>query len=234
MANVEGSPRSASFKEESSSVYGLATDQQSNSTRPSPASEQHDSHDRSDEVPDGGMRAWMQVLGVHMGIASVWGFVNAWGVFQTYYSAVMLPNTSSSTISWIGSVQNTLAFCIGVVSGRLADAGYFYWMCYLGISLQVLGVLMTSFAKTYVQILLSQGLCFGLGGGLAFTPMTALLSTYFQKKNGMVMALTAAGSTTGGLIFPVIARQLLPKIGFAWTMRVIGELSRYSNENLSL
>jgi hypothetical protein len=35
------------------------------------------------------------------------------------------------------------------------------------------------------------------------------------------MACTACGCATGGIIFPLIARQLLPKIGFGWTVRVM-------------
>jgi predicted MFS family arabinose efflux permease len=31
----------------------------------------------------------------------------------------------------------------------------------------------------------------------------------------------ASGSATGGLVYPTIARQLLPKIGFPWTVRVM-------------
>src|SRR5690606_6605218 len=36
------------------------------------------------------------------------------------------------------------------------------------------------------------------------------------------LAITACGSATGGLVFPVVVQQLLPRIGFAWTMRVLG------------
>lgn len=34
----------------------------------------------------------------------------------------------------------------------------------------------------------------------------------------------AAGSSTGGVIFPIIVEQLIPKIGFGWTMRICGFL----------
>lgn len=35
------------------------------------------------------------------------------------------------------------------------------------------------------------------------------------------MACAASGGATGGMIFPLIARQLLPRVGFAWTVRVM-------------
>jgi hypothetical protein len=34
-----------------------------------------------------------------------WGYVNAFGVFQNYYKTVLVPDSSNSQISWIGSTQ---------------------------------------------------------------------------------------------------------------------------------
>lgn len=36
------------------------------------------------------------------------------------------------------------------------------------------------------------------------------------------MTLALSGSSTGGIIFPLLAQQLQPKLGFAWTVRVMG------------
>lgn len=32
----------------------------------------------------------------------------------------------------------------------------------------------------------------------------------------------ASGTATGGIVIPIIAQQLLPRIGFPWTIRVLG------------
>jgi hypothetical protein len=34
-----------------------------------------------------------------------WGYLNAFGVFQNYYKETLIPESSNSQISWIGSVQ---------------------------------------------------------------------------------------------------------------------------------
>lgn len=52
--------------------------------------------------------------------------------------------------------------------------------------------------------------------------MVAVVSTYFSKRKPIAVGICACGGATGGLIFPAIAQQLLSKIGFGWTMRVIG------------
>lgn len=43
--------------------------------------------------------------------------------------------------------------------------------------------------------------------------------TYFRKKRALAGGLTVAGSSVGGVIFPLMVNHLLPKIGFGWTMR---------------
>jgi hypothetical protein len=40
-------------------------------------------------------------------IACRWGYLNAFGVFQNYYKETLIPDSSNSQISWIGSVQGT-------------------------------------------------------------------------------------------------------------------------------
>lgn len=170
--------------------------------------------------PDGGFRAWSQTAVAHLIMFNSWGYINSFGVFQSYYETTL--NVSPSAISWVGSVQIFLIFFIGAFSGRATDAGYYYHVLVIGNFLQVLGVFMTSLSTEYWQLFLSQGICTGLGDGLVFCPTIALLATYFAKRRAMAIAINAAGAGTGGIVFPLIAQQLLHKIGFQWTMRVMG------------
>jgi len=43
--------------------------------------------------------------------------------------------------------------------------------------------------------------------------------TYFRKRRAIAGGLTIAGSSLGGVIFPLMAEHLLPNVGFGWTMR---------------
>lgn len=45
---------------------------------------------------------------------------------------------------------------------------------------------------------------------------------YFTTKRSLAIGVMATGGATGGIIFPVIAQQLLPRVGFGWTVRVMG------------
>jgi hypothetical protein len=153
----------------------------------------------------------------HLVVMNTWGFVNSFGVFQTYYVTSL--HQTPSTVSWIGTVQIFLLFFIGTFTGRLTDAGYFRLVFLTGSILGVLGLFMASLSTTYWQLFLAQGVCCGLGNGCLFCPALSLLSTYFSKRRGLAIGLAATGSATGGMIFSAMVQQLLPRVGFPWTMR---------------
>ncbi|KAK2813254.1 hypothetical protein FQN49_008321, partial [Arthroderma sp. PD_2] len=184
------------------------------------ASKLEDIADLPNEAPDGGLAAWTQAVMAHLVMFNTWGFANSFGIFQSYYSETL--GRSRADIAWIGSIQIFLIFSIGTFSGRAIDAGYCRTLLISGLFLQLLGVFMTSVSTSYWQIFLAQGVCLGLGNGLIYCPTISLVSTYFHKKRAMAMAITSGGGATGGIIFPLVAQQLLPKVGFPWTMRVIG------------
>lgn len=146
-------------------------------------------------------------------------------VFQTYYETGALFTASSDNIAWIGSLQGFFLLLVGFVSGPLYDRGYLRTLLVSGTFLTVFGYMMTSLCKTLWQCILAQGVCVGIGGGLLFVPSVALLPTYFRKRLGLAIGLAASGSSTGGVIYPIVFYKLIGQIGFGWTTRVIGFIS---------
>ncbi|KAF2438860.1 MFS general substrate transporter [Karstenula rhodostoma CBS 690.94] len=171
-------------------------------------------------APNGGLKAWSQPLAAHLVIINCWGYISSFGFFQSYYTNEF--QVEPSAISWIGSVQILLIYFVGTFSGRALDAGYFRVVVGAGFVLQVLGVFATSGATAYWQLFLAQGICKGLGDGLVFCPTVALVATYFTTKRSLAIGVMASGGATGGIIFPLIAQQLLPRVGFGWTVRTMG------------
>jgi MFS family permease len=173
-----------------------------------------------DPPPDGGIQAWTVVVMCHMVGLNTWGFLNSFGVMQSYYVSSL--GKSPSDISWIGSIQGFLLFFVSAFSGRLTDAGYFHQTIATGTALQLLGVFGASFSTKYWQLLLSHGICVGFGGGLIFIPALSLVATYFVKNRSLALALCACGNSVGGLFYAAVLQRTLPHLGFAWTMRVCG------------
>jgi MFS family permease len=160
-------------------------------------------------------------------------------VYQDYYATEPALSTTSS-ISWIGSVSSCLLLFCGAFSGRLLDAGYGRFMTISGSILIVLGMLCTSFSGgngttvagkadlVYWQILLSQGVCCGLGMGLVFLPSVGIPATYFVKRRALATGIVTSGASLGGIIYPVIFEQLLDTIGFRWAARVVALVALFT------
>jgi len=70
----------------------------------------------------------------------------------------------------------------------------------LGSFMIVFGMVMTSFCKEYWQVLLAQGFLMGFGLGCLFTPLVAIMATYFQKRRGIAMGVASSGSAIGKLL----------------------------------
>jgi len=111
---------------------------------------------------------------------------------------------------------------MGTWTGRATDAGLFRPFYITGAVFQLVGIFTMAESTKLWHIFLSQALCLGIANGLQFCPSMALVSTYFAKKRAFALGLTALGSCTGGVLFPVIVQQCLPKYGFPWTIRIIG------------
>jgi MFS family permease len=144
---------------------------------------------------------------------TAWGYANSFGAYQAYYTET-LPQ-SPSTISWIGGIQVWLTLTVGAFSGRLLDAGFFIPTFIVGMVIQVLGIFLMSISTQYWQLFLTQGVLSGIGAGIYFTPAISVVNTYFDKHRGLAVGLATTGNSAGGLVYPIIVRELIPKLGFA-------------------
>ncbi|KAK4498626.1 hypothetical protein PRZ48_009136 [Zasmidium cellare] len=188
------------------------------SARPQlPTSETHPT-----SIQDGGLKAWLQVLGAWSVFFNTWGILNTFGVYQTYYETGELFTKTSSNISWIGSIQAALVLVLGLVSGPIYDCGYLRALLLLGSFLVVFGHEMLSLCQEFWQVVLAQGFAIGLGGGCLFVPAVAVLPTYFRRDIGLAMGVAASGSSIGGIVYPIVFSQLIRQVGFSWSVRILG------------
>lgn len=129
------------------------------------------------------------------------GIINTFGAYQEYYQTSMLADKSPSAISWIGTLQGFLLFLVGIITGPVFDRGYCRALIIVGTLLVFLGMMTTSVAKTYSQLIFAQGVCVGLGSGCLFLPSIAIVATYFTTKRALMTGITAAGGSIGMLTF---------------------------------
>ncbi len=161
--------------------------------------------------PDGGSTAWLQVLAGHLMAFITWGLITSYGVFQSHYEEVL--GIAPSDVSWIGTIQIFTLLLVGTFSGRASDAGLVHEAVFAGTFLIVFGMFMTSLSTQYYQLFLSQGMCIGLGMGICYMPGLSVPASYFKAKKSLAVAIIASGAGSGGLVYPAMVQQLLPRIG---------------------
>lgn len=154
--------------------------------------------------------------------ARIRGLVNAFGVFQSYYQSDLIASHSSSSISWIGTVQRFLLFLVGVIVGLIFDKGYLRSLVAIGSFLVVFGMTMTSLSTKYYQLFIAHGVSVGIGCAFLFLPNIAIVTTYFTSRRALATGITASGGSIGAVIYPIIFDKLIDRVGFGWTTRIMG------------
>jgi MFS family permease len=150
--------------------------------------------------------------------------LNAYGIFQQYYTSLYLHNNTDFQISWLGSFSIFSLFAFAPAAGILADkVGPQIPMAAGSVGLLV-GMFMTSLCREYYQFFLAQGLLIGVSMSFIAIPASGAVPRYFVRNRGLATGITVAGSSLGGVIWPIAFDRMLHQdgIGFPWAMRIGG------------
>ncbi|KAF2210512.1 hypothetical protein CERZMDRAFT_113403 [Cercospora zeae-maydis SCOH1-5] len=140
------------------------------------------------------------------------GFINAYGVFQQYYTAHYLSTYTNFQISWIGSFANFMLFACAVPAGILADRYGPTIPILLGATLEVTAIFMISLCREYYQFFLGQAVLLGIGMSFIAIPTSTVVPLFFECNQVWVV------------LWPIALDQMLNKehISFGWSMRIVG------------
>ena len=119
-------------------------------------------------------------------------------------------------------MQGFLLAFTSIFAGPLLDRGHPHWLIIGGGFFVVFGLMMTSLSTKYWQLMLAQGLCIGIGMGALFIVAVAIIPGWFQKRRALATGLCATGSSVGGIIYPIVFHKLQPRLGYGWTLRIMG------------
>jgi MFS family permease len=193
-----------------------------------------------EKYPEGSLRAWLVVFGSWCALFAALGLLNTLGTFQSYISTHQLSHYSDGTIGWIFSIYTFMAWFCGIFIGPLFDKWGPKWLILAG-SVCVVGAMMllgecTGMSERFVfhQIPLSYlsiaywhfiiafGIIAGFGTALLFTPPIAAVGHFFKAHRGHATGIACTGGSIGGIVFSQMLQELIPKVGFAWSTRIVG------------
>ena len=178
---------------------------------------------RAADVPPDGGYGWVCVGCCFLINGHTWGINSTYGVFLSYYlSHDYFPNTSSLVYAFIGGLSICQAMLIAPLTTRVVH-WYGTKVClHIGIFLETLSLIGSSFAKEKWQIILAQGVCFGWGMGFLFVGSVGIIPQWFLKRRSVANAVGAAGSGIGALIWSLATQRIIDTLGVPWAFRILG------------
>ncbi|KAL2005132.1 hypothetical protein VTN00DRAFT_2982 [Thermoascus crustaceus] len=108
----------------------------------------------------------------------------------------------------------------GPVIGPLYDRYGPRHLLLVGTVFHVIGLMMTSLSTKYYQIMLAQGIASSIGIACLFAPSTNCVISWFYRKRAFAIGIAAAGSSLGGVVFPIMIHHLVKQVGFGWAIRI--------------
>lgn len=172
----------------------------------------------------------MKLKNVYFGWVIVFAAASIMMVFaiQMYSRGIFM----TSLIDWFGwdrgavsgaySVSFIVSGLLALFSGRLTDRfGPRIVITFLGL-LVGSGLMLMSTVGSIVHVYLIWALMIGVGGSCGITPILSTLPKWFNKRRGLVIGITFAGFSIGGIIWPPVVERLVANIGWQSTYMIVG------------
>ena len=175
--------------------------------------------------PDGGY-GWVVVLVlfIHTFWQNAW--TGSWGILQVALLKTTLQDSSSSTISFIGSLGLALSCGLGIFTIHLARIIGARWTSLAGILLDSISCITSSWAISNVGgLFIACGFTYGIGVCFMYTMSNSLPLQWFSTKLGTANGVIKLGGGIGATVMAIATGVLTEKVGVAWTFRIFGILS---------
>lgn len=89
-----------------------------------------------------------------------------------------------------------------------------------GFVIMLASLIGASFANTFPQLLVTQGVFYALGGALLYFPVFNYIDEWFIKRRGLAYGGLIAGDGAGGVVIPFVMEWVLNHWGFRTALRV--------------
>jgi MFS family permease len=94
------------------------------------------------------------------------------------------------------------------------------WFTITGLFLSALALGLSSLCTTVPQLIVTQGILFGIGGCVAYCPCTLYIDEWFVRRKGLAYGIVWSAAGAGGAVFPVVLQLLLSSLGFETATRI--------------
>ncbi|KAL9024298.1 MAG: hypothetical protein Q9180_007942 [Flavoplaca navasiana] len=118
-SNTAQQTRSSPMCDPATSSSSSDTDLAALKTSPHPPKPRHTPS--PNRFPDGGLDAWLVVLGTWCVFFTTWGPLLSLSLLQSHYQSTLLHNSSPSSLAFIASIQLFIIYASGLVFSKLFE-----------------------------------------------------------------------------------------------------------------
>ncbi len=130
--------------------------------------------------------------------------------FTTFFKSLQVEfQTTRSSTSLIFAIAGFIYFCLGAVSGQIADRIGSKWVITFGVLVIGMGLLVASRAATVWQIYAIYGFGTGVGVGFVYVPAVGVVQRWFVRKRGLASGIAVTGIGLGTLCMPAASAVLI-------------------------
>lgn len=149
------------------------------------------------------------------------GYPQAFGIFQAYYTAHFDLEGSTNSLATIGTSLTGIMYLMQpIIFTLLTRYPRMRRFCGpAGLCIAVLALVLSSFATSVWQLILTQGVLCAIGSGMLFAPTTLYLDEWFVTRKGMAYGVMWTGKNVAGVVMPFIMSALLDKYGPSTTLK---------------
>ncbi|GAB0137072.1 hypothetical protein EsDP_00005355 [Epichloe bromicola] len=162
-------------------------------------------------IPDGGLQAWIVVLGGFINYFVVLGIMNSFNTFQNLYQLdpAPWPNADGKEIGWIGSSQLIVYLVGDLITGPIFDKWGARKPLFTGATFCLLSFVGAGYSTKFWHYILSQGVLFGATGALIMNPTALAISQWFSERITIALGVALSGAALGGVVWPFVIVELL-------------------------
>lgn len=216
LPRVPESSLSDSWISSSTSDHGLVYEPKSHSSFGNKLDHQDQTY------PDGGLKAWLVIVGSAFLLFATFGFQTSIGLFQLHLSLHQLSAYSATEVAWIPSLFIFSSLIFMFYAGALFDRYGARYILGVGSTGYFITFFLLARCTRYWHFILCLGLLGGLSSGAIVTVAQGVIGHWFRKKHGMASGLAMIGAALGGIVFPMILNPLLENVGWIWAMQGLG------------
>ncbi|KAF5340127.1 hypothetical protein D9758_013148 [Tetrapyrgos nigripes] len=176
---------------------------------------------------DGGYHAWSYLIAAFFVETIVWGFPETFGVFLEDYlsdpSYASQPN-ANFLLPLIGPISTGIMYCSSPFLDPLITRYPYYRQTAMRIGAVICAAALfgASWARSVPQLLVLQGVIYAIGGSLLYYPTLSYLNSWFLVRRGLANGVVFAGTSTGGVLLPLVIPRLLQRYGSRVVLRWLG------------